>query len=201
MGEPTNRLRDAYIPALTDDDVYAAMGRLPGYLDITADDFRDLYRLAYDNALSRLMGGLKARDLMRAEHVAAKPEWPLKKAAELMSLHQIKSLPVTYDRDVVVGMLSESDILRRLGASICSDLILQGPDRVDRCDGLLNDTAVKEAMTSPAVTVSIDADYELMLRAFHAHGGRRMAVVDARGRLLGVLVRKDFLAACPFGPR
>jgi CBS domain-containing protein len=47
-----------------------------------------------------------------------------------------------------------------------------------------------------AVTVDQDADYETMLGALRAHSGRRqMPVVDRRGRLVGVLARRDFLAA------
>ena len=34
-----------------------------------------------------------------------------------------------------------------------------------------------------------------ILEAFHRHGGRSMPVVGADGRLLGLLLRKDFLAA------
>ena len=49
---------------LTDDDCYEAMRAIPGYLDISLEDFREVYRLALAHAAGRLTGGLTAGDLM-----------------------------------------------------------------------------------------------------------------------------------------
>jgi len=38
---------------LTNEDILDAMARVPGYIDITTEDFRELYHLAYRHALSR----------------------------------------------------------------------------------------------------------------------------------------------------
>ncbi len=201
MSEQSSGPRSQFIPELSDEDVYDALRRLPGYLDITTDDFRDLYRLAYDHALGRLMGGLKARDLMQAAAEQVLPQLPLERAARLLSARQIKSSPVSDEGGQVVGMLSETDIMRWLGATTFMELITQPAEQRAHWDRRLQVVTVREVMTSPAVTVDQNADYETMLSAFRNHRGRRMPVVDASGRLVGVLARKDFLAACPFGPR
>jgi len=193
--------RSQFIPDLTDEDVYDALGRLPGYLDITTDDFRDLYRLAYDHALGRLMGGLKAGDLMRRGAEPVRPDWALRRAAEHMSARQVKSSAVCDAQGLVVGVLSETDLLHWLGAATFLELITQAPDRLVSWDPRLREVNVQEIMTTPAVTVREEADYEVMLSAFRGHNGRRMPVVDTDGKLVGMLARKDFLAACPFGPR
>lgn len=193
--------RSRFIPELTDEDVYDALSRLPGYLDITTDDFRDLYRLAYDHALGRLMGGLKAGDLMRRGVEPVRPHWALRRAMEQMSARQLKGAAVSDADGFVVGVLSETDILRWLGSETFLELISQPSDRLVSWDAQLRESSVQQVMTTPAVTVRQDADYEAMLNAFHGHNGRRMPVVDKDGRLVGMLARKDFLAACPFGPR
>jgi len=78
---------DRLAPELTDDDVYDAMGRLPRYLDITTNDFRALYRLAFAHAVERLVGGLSAKTLMRAELQTLLPEFTLGHAAQVMVRH------------------------------------------------------------------------------------------------------------------
>jgi len=186
-------------PELTDDDVYDAMGRLPGYLDITTEDFRALYRLAFGHALERLVGGLRARDLMRPVSEAPGPDLTLDRAAALMAGQRLKSSPVVDAEGGVVGVISETDVLRHLGAATFLELVTQPPERQADRDRLLGSASVGDVMTSPAVTVAEGADYETILQAFRSHTGRRMPVVDGRNRLVGVLARKDFLAACPLG--
>ena len=51
-------------------------------------------------------------------------------------------------------------------------------------------------MTAPAVTVTTNAGFREIVSAFHAHEGRSMPVVDADGKLQGLLLRKDFVKAC-----
>lgn len=41
-------------PELTDEDILDAMQRIPGYLDISTDDFRVIYHLAWRHAVERL---------------------------------------------------------------------------------------------------------------------------------------------------
>lgn len=39
---------------LTDEDILEAMRGIPGYIDISTEDFRQIYRLAWRHALQRL---------------------------------------------------------------------------------------------------------------------------------------------------
>jgi len=43
--------------------------------------------------------------------------------------------------------------------------------------------------------VGKDAGFAETIAAFHQHDGRSLPVVDSDGRLLGLLLRKDFLGA------
>jgi len=201
MQDETERNRsDLLAPELTDADVYDAMGRLPGYLDITTDDFRELYRLAYGHAMDRLVGDLRASDLMRTGETALTPGQSLAEAVGTLAEGGLKSMPVADGDGRVVGVLSETDVLRFLGAATFAELIHRPPQRLAELDALLQTAAVGAVMTSPAVTVGAEAGFADIMRAFRAHGGRRMPVADAEGRLVGVLARKDFVAACPLGP-
>lgn len=41
-------------PELSDEDILDAMRQIPGYIDISTEDFRLIYRLAWRHALQRL---------------------------------------------------------------------------------------------------------------------------------------------------
>lgn len=41
-------------PELTDEDIIDAMQHIPGYLDISTEDFRTIYHLAWRHAVARL---------------------------------------------------------------------------------------------------------------------------------------------------
>jgi len=40
---------------LTDEDILDAMRHVPGYLDISTEDFRTIYHLAWHHAVARLL--------------------------------------------------------------------------------------------------------------------------------------------------
>ena len=44
---------------ISDDDIFKAMKEIPGYLDTTPGDFKDLYRFAYKQTIERLTRSVK----------------------------------------------------------------------------------------------------------------------------------------------
>jgi len=181
---------------LSAEDVYEAMARLPGYLDISVADFQEVYRLALDHALDRLFGGRRARDLMHPDLVTVAPSETLDVAARRMAEAELKSVPVADAGGRVVGMLSEADYLVRLGAKTFLELLVRFMEEGEALQHRCHETPVSAIMTAPAVTLAGDADFWAILAVFRAHAVRRVPVVDAEGRLLGVLARKDFIHAC-----
>ncbi len=180
--------------SLSEEDILDAMRHIPGYLDITTADFRMLYELAYRHAQERLFGNIQASQLMR--RLAPLPqELPLDQAVLRMAESEAKGLAVV-EGTRVVGMLTETDLLRQLGVNRFAQLLqglLENKVQIGPC---CRRVQVAEAMTSPARVIPQDAGFEAMLRAFRSHGGRSMPVVDARGNYLGLLLRKDFLSSC-----
>jgi CBS-domain-containing membrane protein len=181
---------------LSAEDVYEAMARLPGYIDISVADFQEVYRLALDHALDRLFGARRARDLMHPDLVTVAPGEPLDVAARRMAAAELKSVPVTDPDGRVVGVLSEADYLVRLGSRTFLELLLRFMDEGEALQHRCHETPVSAIMTAPAVTLAADADFWAILAAFRANPVRRLPLVDADGRLLGVLARKDFIHAC-----
>jgi len=180
---------------LSDEDILDAMRHIPGYIDITTSDFRTIYHLAHTHAIGRLFGAVRAGRLMRLGIEPLGPELPLDEAARSLARQGLKGLPVVDADDAVIGMLTETDFLRRLRADTVLELLLRLIEDPDGFTHRCHETPVRAAMTAPAVTVPEAAGFAAMIAAFHSHEGRSMPVVDEAGRLRGLLLRKDFLAA------
>lgn len=180
---------------LTDDDILDAMRHISGYLDITTEDFRSIYHLAHRHALERLFVGVTAGRLMRSAIEPLHPNTTLDRAARTLADSGYKGLPVVDANRYVIGMLTETDFLKRLKAESFLELLLRMLEDSFEFTHSCHETTVSAAMTKPAVTVNRDAGFLEILEAFHQHGGRSMPVVGTDGRLLGLLLRKDFFAA------
>jgi len=180
---------------LSDADVFEAMSQISGYLDISTEDFKMLCHEAHHQAVDRLVGRLRAESLMQRNVPALAPDMPMFEAAQTIVASGYKGLPVVERDGRVIGMLTENDFLRRLNAKTFLELML----RLIGDDGELShrchETRVAEVMVAPPVTVDAHAGFRAILTAFHQHPGRSMPVVDADGRLLGMVQRKDCLAA------
>ncbi|MBK1700503.1 HPP family protein [Thiococcus pfennigii] len=181
---------------LTDEDVLDAMRRIPGYLDISTEDFRAIYQLARAHASERLFQQVSAGALMRIGVAPLRSEMPVGEAARALVMQDCKSLPVVDDAGQVVGILTETDLLRCLGVGSYLELLFDAVEHIPVIEEHCGQRSVTEVMTAPAITVREQDGFTAMMRAFRRHPGRTMPVVDAAGRLRGMLLRKDFLHAC-----
>ena len=99
--------RDADTPEIADTDILDAMRKIPGYIDITPGDFKEIYKLAYHIAIDRLARSRRARDVMTRDVVSVMADTPLPETAALMARHNVSGMPVlNADRDVV-GVVSK----------------------------------------------------------------------------------------------
>ena len=192
-----NRFADRHASELdlSDEDILDAMAKIPGYLDITTADFREIYHLAHAHAMERLFSNIRAGSLMLTGIEPLRPDIPLDEAARSMADQGRKALPVVDDEGRVVGMLTETDFLRRLQADTFLELLLRLLADTGAFSHRCHETPVRAAMIASPETVPEDAGFREIFRAFHAHEGRSMPVVDREGRLRGLLLRKDCIKA------
>jgi CBS domain-containing membrane protein len=181
---------------LTDGDILDAMQHIPGYLDISTEDFRTIYHLAHRHAIGRLFGDIQAEELMQKGIEPLFADMPLDVAAKAIVRSGYKALPVTDTDGHVTGMLTETDFLRQLKVDTFLELLLNMLDDTFEFKHRCHDTPVSKAMSSPAITIHKGAGFGDMLEAFHRHEGRSTPVVDDAGRLCGLLFRKDFIKFC-----
>ncbi|MDW8041528.1 MAG: CBS domain-containing protein [Nitrososphaerota archaeon] len=97
-------------------------------------------------------------------------------AAKLMSSKGIGALAVTR-KGVITGIVTERDILRRL--------VAEGRDP--------KETTVKDIMTSPPITVSLNTTLREAIDLMNRKRIRRLLVEEA-GEIVGIFTQRDILA-------
>lgn len=184
-------------PFPSDDDLYAALGDLPGYLDITPGDLGTLYRLARRHALDRLRHDRKARDVMTRDVLAAPHGDPVGAVAEAMAARGVSGVPVVDEGGLVVGVLSEKDFFRRLsprGGATAMAFVAAALGQPGLPVGDAGEARAADWMTTPAVTVGEETSVGEIADLLRTRGVNRVPVVDAGGRLVGLVSRGDLVA-------
>ena len=196
----TNKPRLDPAELLSDEDVHEAMKKIPGYLDISAGDFKELYLLAYEHAETRLYNSVRIAEIMTRQVITVLPTTPLAEAAARMAKHHITGLPVVQEDGTVVGILSERDFFRNMGdgsqiscMALIADSLASGG-----CPALcMRGTTAGEIMTTPVVTVLETALLHEAGTLMREKGINRVPVTDTKNRLLGILTRSDLMHAFP----
>ncbi len=157
---------------LSDDDILDAMRHIPGYIDITTSDFRAIYHLAHAHALERLFSSIRAGRLMRTGVDPAPPGHAARPGGqEPRPAGRSRACRWWTRQQRVVGMLTETDFLRRLRADTFLELLLRLVEDSGGFQHRCHETPVREAMTAPAVTVSEDATFRAIVRCVLAARG------------------------------
>jgi CBS domain-containing protein len=184
-------------PALEEQDILEAMKRIPGYLDITPGDFKEVYQLAYHHALERLRREVTAGEIMTREVVTVQIDTPLADVAQAMGHRGISGVPVLDAAGQVVGMISEKDFLRQMGAESANFMSLVAQCLKSKgCVALpIKKQKAEDLMSSPAITVREETSVQEIAGIFIAQKINRVAVTDPAGRLHGIVSRGDIIKA------
>jgi CBS domain-containing membrane protein len=194
---------EACVPVdISDDDVYEAMRDIPGYLDITPGDFKEVYLKAYRHAMTRLTKSVKASDVMTRDVASVAPDTSLKEVAEIMAQRKISGVPVVAADGTVVGMISEKDFLTSMGSGVATSFM----DVVAQClhgRGCLaapvRAKVAKDIMSAPVVTAAEETPVMEVADLFTRHGINRVPVLNREGRLIGLVSRADVVRSSFFG--
>jgi len=147
---------------------------------------------ARERARSRRGGRWRVRDVMSTDVVTVGKTTSYKQVARLMTEHKVNALPVVIKNGHVVGVVSETDVLRkeeRRFRRLVSGL--SGRARRERTKAEARSAA--ELMTSPVIATHPDASLASAARLMSDHHIRRLPVLDASGALIGIVSRRDLL--------
>lgn len=138
-----------------------------------------------------------AGDVMTAPAVACRDEAFFEEVAEILAERDISGMPVVDASDRVIGVISERDLAHALGGPMVRLAVRRhnhGPFMRDLRDLRRGIRRAKDVMTTPAVTVGLDAHLDEIARLLRVHQINRVPVVDS-DRLVGVVTRGDVLGA------
>lgn len=145
-----------------------------------------------------------ARDVMQKDVITISPETSLGDAQRLFVEESIGGCPVVDDRNVVVGVISSSDLLRAVNDErdtavaetryYRDDIAFSSPDWSDLEDfqDRLAELQVSDAMTPGSLLVDIDASIPEVARTFRQHRVHRVLVVEGDA-LAGIISTLDLV--------
>lgn len=140
---------------------------------------------------------MKIEALMTKDVFTVAPELSLKDAAALLSEKRISGAPVCDPDGVVLGVISEADIIRK-EQGLAPEVHGLARWFTRLFDGELDKVearTVREAMTAPALTVRPLDPVAKAARLMVEHRINRLPVVAFDGELVGIVTRADLVRA------
>ncbi|MEC9073536.1 MAG: CBS domain-containing protein [Myxococcota bacterium] len=126
-------------------------------------------------------GLLTAADMMTSDVVTVGPDQPTRQAVELLLENRISGAPVVDSSQNLVGIFSERDSIRAMMGAI----------HQDRPSSVVSDYMVTENL----ITVYPETSLFTIGHLFATNSVRRLPVIRADGRLVGLISRRDLLRA------
>lgn len=111
---------------------------------------------------------MKAREIMTSNVISVRDTNTVEDAARLLARHRISGMPVVTSEGVLVGLVTEYDLIAKQGE------------------------LVRDIMTSQVVSVGADIEVEEVAHLLANQRIRRVPVLD-NGRLVGILSRADLV--------
>ncbi len=139
------------------------------------------------------------KDVMSARPVSVSENAPFKEIAAKLRVFRVSAFPVLDADGKVIGVVSEADLLAKEALADLADhrrgvrgLIAGRVHRTERSKAA--GVTAADLMTSPAVTATPDDTVGHAARLMYTRKIKRLPVVDAAGRLVGIVSRTDVLA-------
>jgi len=122
---------------------------------------------------------MDVREIMTAPVFTLGAEDTLNCAANLMRTHGVGCIPIVDEAGVLTGILTDRDIA--MGAHVVGEALWR--------------LRIADHMKSPVYTCRADEGIEVAARTMRSHRVRRLPVVDAAGRPLGMISLDDLAYA------
>ena len=133
-------------------------------------------------------------DVMTTRVHVASPTTPFKILVRLIEENKVSAIPIVDQHGIPVGIVSEADLLlkeRRAELESSTNLLhlrRQARERA-KSEGLV----AADLMTSPPLSIGMSATLTETARLMQERNVRRLIVVDAGGRIAGIVSRSDLL--------
>jgi CBS domain-containing protein len=126
---------------------------------------------------------------------------PLVEALDRLIESNKRRVVVVDDAEHVVGIITDADVMRRAAKRVRPGALqtlaawFGGGKRPERLEVVAQGRSAADVMTSPVVTLPADTPIHEAIRLMMAQKIKRIPVIDADGRLIGLVGRAGVLAA------
>jgi len=160
-------------------DLDAALANYGEVLDVAPDELVQLLRRAQGAAAERLWSTLMCRDIMTPDPMVVDVRLSLAQALGHMKRLNIKALPVVDPAGHVMGIITQTDLLRSAQADALNFEHLR----------------VGQVMTRQVRVASADSHALDLLPLFSSAGHHHLPIIDEHKRLVGILTQTDLVRA------
>lgn len=136
------------------------------------------------------------RDVMTRDVYTVTPSTPVSELTEQLLARGLRSAPVVDESRVVIGIVTNGDLVRRGGLSAHLDLLsrLEPGDRAGHLASLIQTGhTAADLMTSHPITVEETMPIRDAAQVMLNHHLKRLPVVTSEGRLVGIVSRVNLL--------
>ncbi len=145
-----------------------------------------------------------AKDIMSSPTISISKEQTVKEALDLLAKHGISGLPIVDENDKVVGIISDTDIIRysqqksivpHTGSSFWISPYSEIEELASVRSGfeLLHKTKLENIMTKKVYSVTEDTPASDVAKLMNRRKINRIPVVSDDGKLIGIVTRADMV--------
>jgi CBS domain-containing protein len=188
---------------LSDEDIFRAMSEIPGHLDISLGDFREIYVKAYEQAIKRFTREIKCSEIMTREVFSLSQDDSLQNGALLLARNHFSGAPVVDSVSKVVGVVSQKDFFHTVGVGgieTVMELIAECLSGTRCIVNGLRKGLIRDIMSRPAITASPETSAHDLADLFMQKKINRAPIVDDNGILLGMVTRTDIVRSTLIRP-
>lgn len=178
-------------------DIRDALRQMGSYIDVTEDDLLKIYEIALAHAKKHAGREIPVSEVMTRDVISVGPEATIAEMSALMAERHISGLPVV-DCNRLAGIVTEADLLARAcvkrGRLFRRTLGYLFGEPVPFPRGGEGERA-KDIMNPKVITATPEDDIKTAAGIMDKKRIKRLPVLDAEGKLVGIISRADVVRA------
>jgi CBS-domain-containing membrane protein len=142
---------------------------------------------------------MKATDVMATNVITVRPDTPVATIAEVLLANRISAVPVVNDKNVLVGIVSEGDLIHRVEAGTERHRswwleLLTGKETLAHEFVMSHARKAADVMTRPVISVQPDTPLGDIASLLEKHRIKRVPVAS-NGKIVGIVSRANLIQA------
>ena len=142
---------------------------------------------------------MKAADVMATNVITVRLDTPVATIAEVLLANRISAVPVVNDKNVLVGIVSEGDLIRRVEAGTERHRswwleLLTGKETLAHEFVMSHARKAADVMTRPVISVQPDTPLGDIASLLEKHRIKRVPVAS-NGKIVGIVSRANLIQA------